>query len=95
MAMAAFARLLVAWSLAGAAGSPAPVPGQKESSEAMVLLFILGLYIGIRENGNYYNGLYRDYRVYIGVIHWDNGKEAGNYYMNKSYMVSNSFSAVP
>ena len=21
-----------------------------------------------KENGNYYNGLYRDYRVYIGVI---------------------------
>ena len=29
-------------------------------------------------NGNYYNGLYRDYRVYTG-LYWDNGKENGNY----------------
>ena len=30
---------------------------------------ILGLYWDNgKENGNYYNGLYRDYRDYIGVI---------------------------
>ena len=30
---------------------------------------ILGLYWDNgKENGNYYNGLYRDYKVYIGVI---------------------------
>ena len=34
---------------------------------------ILGLYLGLywdngKENGNYYNGSYRDYRVYIGAI---------------------------
>ena len=30
--------------------------------------YILGLYRDHgKENGNYYNGLYRDYRVYIGV----------------------------
>ena len=27
-----------------------------------------------KENGNYYNGLYKDYGDYIGVI-WDNGKK--------------------
>ena len=37
-----------------------------------------------KENGNYYNGLYRDYRVYIGVImglYRENGKENGNCYI--------------
>ena len=29
---------------------------------------ILGLYWDNGKNGNYYNGLYRDYRDYIGVI---------------------------
>ena len=37
-----------------------------------------------KENGNYYNGLYRDYRDYIGIIllgfYGDNGKENGSYY---------------
>ena len=32
------------------------------------LLFILGLYIGIRENGNYHDGLYRDYSCFIFVL---------------------------
>ena len=31
-----------------------------------------------KENGNYYNGLYRDYRVTLG-LYWGNGKENGNY----------------
>ena len=26
-------------------------------------------------------GLHRDYRVYVKGIHWDNGKEDGNYYL--------------
>ena len=30
-------------------------------------------------NVNYSNGLYRDYRVYILGLYWDNGKENGNY----------------
>ena len=31
--------------------------------------YILGYYWDNgKENGNYYNGLYRDYRVYVGVI---------------------------
>ena len=34
-----------------------------------------------KENGKYYNGLYRDDRVYIGVILGDNGKENENYYL--------------
>ena len=42
---------------------------------------MLGLYWeNGKENGNYYNGLYRDYiRVILG-LYWDNGKENGNYY---------------
>ena len=30
-----------------------------------------------KENGNYSNGIYRDYRENIGVM-YDNGKENGN-----------------
>ena len=34
-----------------------------------IIGYILGLYWDNgKENGNYYNGLYRDYRGYIGVI---------------------------
>ena len=34
-----------------------------------IIGYILGYYWDNgRENGKYYNGLYRDYRVYIGVI---------------------------
>ena len=40
--------------------------------------YILGLYWDNgKENGNYYNGLYR---IYILGLYWDNGKENGNYY---------------
>ena len=53
--------------------------------------FILGLYgLGFRvyrgngkENGNYYNGFYRDYMGIIGFIlglYRGNGKENGSYY---------------
>ena len=47
---------------------------------------MLGLYWDNgKENGNYYNGLYRGglYRVILGLYR-DNGKENGNYY---SYVV--------
>ena len=45
---------------------------------------ILGYILGIswdngRENGNYHNGLYKDFGFILG-IYWDNGKENGNYY---------------
>ena len=35
----------------------------------MYIMVLLGLYWDNgKENRNYYNGLYRDYRVYIGAI---------------------------
>ena len=34
-----------------------------------IIGYILGFYRDNgKENGNYYNGLYRDYRVYIGIL---------------------------
>ena len=42
---------------------------------------MLGLYRDNRkENGNYYNGLYRGYIGVILRLYRDNGKDNGNYY---------------
>ena len=39
-----------------------------------IIRYILGLYGNNgKENGSYHNGLYRDYKVYIGVI-WEQWK---------------------
>ena len=43
--------------------------GRLGASDIVLWGYILGLYWDNgKENGNYYNGLYRDYRVYTGVI---------------------------
>ena len=48
---------------------------------------ILGLYRDNgKENGNYYNGLYRFYRLILG-LYWDNGRENGNYCNSVGYIM--------
>ena len=46
---------------------------EKMETTIMGYIGIIGTILGLywdngKENGNYYNGLYRDYRDYIGVI---------------------------
>ena len=55
-------------------------PAKLEPFE-ILCVYILGLFKDNgKENGNYYNGLYRYCRGYIGLCR-DNGKENGNYYI--------------
>ena len=55
---------------------------------------MLGLYRDNgKENGNYYNGLYRVYRVILG-LYWDNGKN-GNYCIIIGYIMGLYYQTVP
>ena len=48
---------------------------------------ILGLYRDNgKEKGNYYNGLYKVYRLILRV-YWDNGRENGNYCNSIGYIM--------
>ena len=43
--------------------------GKENGNNYIIIGYILGLYRdNEKENGNYHNGIYRDYRDYIGVI---------------------------
>ena len=56
-----------------------PEAGTKGWELAIGVIF--GLYWDNgKENGNYYNGLYRSYMGLILGLYWDNGKENGNNY---------------
>ena len=64
--------------------SPAEAYHGSGSKLKVYLRVVLGLYRDNgKENGNYYNGLYRDCIGYILGLYWgyiDNGKEDGSYY---------------
>ena len=53
-----------------------------QGSVRVIIGYIFGdIWDNGKENGNYYNGLYRGYGVYIFRDIWDNGKENGNSYI--------------